>query len=292
MFKDFRKKEQELIKIREQIYKKQEKEIARVYKGISDAIEADIKIKGEEYSEEDLRMLKKEIEIQLKDAKKEVEAIIDKNINKVVASTALMHKSFYRAIDKKYGTKLEKKYIKTSTSIERVAIDKIKSGKIYRDNKKLSKRIWTDNKKQLKDIDRIINEGLKNKTNVYNIAKDLEKYVNPYERKDFKWSKVYPGTSKRVDYNAQRLARTAITHSYQEAYKESVRSNHFIEYIEYNSAHNARTCSMCANRDGKRFKVDDVPLDHPNGNCFLTSVIPDNITDLIADVVNNGKNIN
>ena len=34
----------------------------------------------EKYSEEDLRMLKKEIEIQLKDAKKEVEAIIDKNI--------------------------------------------------------------------------------------------------------------------------------------------------------------------------------------------------------------------
>ena len=59
-----------------------------------------------------------------------------------------------------------------------------------------------------------------------------------------------------------------------------------IEYLEYNSAHSARTCEMCADRDGQIYKKDDVPLDHPNGNCYMTVYIPEGIEDMIAQYAN------
>ena len=287
MIKKFKTDEKALIKAKEQIYKKQVKEIQKIYEGLADAIESDIKIKGEDYSDKDLELLKKEIEKQLEEAKEKIEIIISSNIDKIINSTMIPHKNMLGSIDKKYKTQLLRKYEEDIKINNRV--NKVINGAIYKDSVSLSKRIWRTNKKQLKDINTILRAGVKNKTNPYLLAKDLEKYVRPSAKKDWKWSQVYPGTGKRVDYNAQRLARTTITHAYQEAYKESARHNPFITYLEYNAAHNSRTCSLCSLRDGKKFKIDEAPLDHPNGNCYFTSVIPDNVEDLIADYVN--KNI-
>ena len=286
MLNSFKVDEEKLRRIKDKIYKSQEKEIRAIYKKIADEINEEV---YEGITEEELRTLKRSIEDNIKKANKEIEAIIEGNIKKITSSTITVHKRLLRKIDKEYGTNLVKKYDKDTSKIEYKIIKDISKGKIYKDNRALSKRIWIHSKSNIKDINHIINTGIKNKTNVYNIAKDLEKYVNPYEKKDFNWKKVYPNSKLKVDYNAQRLARTSITHAYQEAYIEGVKANPLIELIEYNAAHNSRICSMCALRDGKRYKPDEVPLDHPNGNCFLTSVIPDDLTDRIADMVNNMK---
>lgn len=284
MIKKFKADEKALNELKEQVYIQQAREIEKVYEGLADAIESDIKIKGEGYTEQDLKLLQKEIEIQLRETREKIESIINNNIAKICGVIAIPHKNMLKAVDKKYKTNLSEKYEK-DIKIDKT-IKKVVDGKIYKDSIKLSKRIWKSSQKQIKDIKAILREGVKNKTNPYLIAKDLEKYVRPSAKKDWKWSQVYPSTSKRVDYNTQRLARTTLTHAYQEAYKESVRANPFIEYIEYNASHNARVCGLCSARDGKRFKIDDVPYDHPNGNCYLTSYIPENINDLIADYIN------
>lgn len=283
MLDNFRIDEEELRAIKDRIYKSQEKEIKAIYKKIADEINEEI---YEGMSEEQLRALKKKIEDDIKIARKEIEAVIENNINKITSSTVSVHARLLKKIDKYYGTNLSEEYKNNIASVSYKITRDITKGKIYKDNRTLSKRVWGYNKKTIKDINHIINTGIKNNTNVYNIAKDLEKYVNPYERKDFNWKKVYPSCNLKVDYNAQRLARTSINHAYQDAYIESAKANPFIEYIEYNASHNARVCSLCATRDGKKFKIDDVPYDHPNGNCYLTSVIPDDLTDRIADMVN------
>ena len=283
MLNSFKVDDDKLREIKDRIYKSQERKIRAIYKKIANEIYEEV---YEGITEEELRELKRNIEDNIKKANKEIEAVINNNIKKIVSSTTLVHKNFLNEVDLKYGTSISNEYDKDTSKIEYKIIKDISKGKIYKDNRTLNKRIWIHNKKAIKDINHIVNTGIKNKTNVYNIAKDLEKYVNPYEKKDFNWKKVYPNSNLKVDYNAQRLARTSITHAYQEAYIESVKVNPLIEYIEYNAAHNSRVCSLCSVRDGKRFKPDDVPLDHPNGNCYLTSVMPDDLTDRIADLVN------
>ena len=57
MIKRFKTDEKALIKAKEQIYKKQVKEIEKIYEGLADAIESDIKVKGEDYSDKDLRAI-------------------------------------------------------------------------------------------------------------------------------------------------------------------------------------------------------------------------------------------
>ncbi|WP_219666859.1 hypothetical protein, partial [Clostridioides difficile] len=68
-----------------------------------------------------------------------------------------------------------------------------------------SDRIWSNIDKTKKDLDYIVSRGLAEKRGSYDIAKDLEKYVNPKVKKDYDWSKVYPKSNKKIDFNAYRL---------------------------------------------------------------------------------------
>lgn len=287
MIKKYIKDEKKLNKLKEAVYKKQQKEIERVFNGIADAIDAELEIKGEGISEYELYTLEKEIETQLKESKEQIEKIILAGVATIITACMSPSINMLEKVDKEYGSNLSGKYKEDIKIKDRV--NDVLSGKSYTDGISLSNRIWKSSNKQIRDIKTILREGIKNNTSTYNIAKDIEKYIRPNAKKNWSWSNVYPGTAKKVDYNAQRLARTTITHTYQEAYKESVRANPFIEQIKYNASNNPRTCPMCSDRDGRRYNIDDAPLDHPNGRCFFTSVIPDNLTDRIAEYVN--KNI-
>ena len=75
---------------------------------------------------------------------------------------------------------------------------------------------------------------------------------------------MYPRTNKKVDYNAQRLARTAVNHAFQQAQKRSCEKNPYVEGIRWISSNiHGRTCPICSDRDGEVFMVKDLPLDHP-----------------------------
>ena len=161
------------------------------------------------------------------------------------------------------------------SKIPKAAMDEILFGTAYKDCKGLSERIWQYTKRFDKDIDYIISEGIANKKTTYEISKDLEKYVNPNAAKDWDWKKVYPNSRKKVDYNAQRLARTAVNHAFQQAQKRSCEKNPYVEGIRWLSAGiHGRTCQLCKDRDGQLFKIKDVPLDHPNGLCTTIPDIP------------------
>lgn len=160
------------------------------------------------------------------------------------------------------------------------AVEAVQSGKLYAGNWTLSSRIWGMEKKVMKDINTVIAEGIAANKSAYDIAKDLEKYVDPKAKKDWNWSKVYPGTNRKVDYSAQRLARTMVSHAYQFSFVESTKDNPFITKYKWISSHDKRVCPICKERDGKLFDKDKLPLDHPNGRCTFVSVFNKSATQI------------
>lgn len=176
--------------------------------------------------------------------------------------------------------------------VPRKEMANILSGQLYGKNWSFSKAIWGAEKKTKEDLEKIVARGLAGNKPIYDIAKDLEKYVDPSARKPWDWSKVYPGTAKTVDYNAQRLARTMIQHSYQMSMVQSQRYNPFCKgIIWYSVGIHGRTCATCMERDGKVFPVKDLPLDHPNGLCYFEPALDDMnaIADRLADWTKGGS---
>ena len=178
----------------------------------------------------------------------------------------------------KVGLKIEGAY----SHVPKYIVSLLSTGKLYGGGWTLSKAIWGESQKHADDINKIVAAGVAGNKPAYDIAKDLEKYVNPSARKEWDWSKVYPGTSKKVDYNAQRLARTMVSHAYQQSLLSSTKYNPFVKGYRWRSAHSDRTCELCNDRDGQLYSANDLPLDHPNGMCTFIVELSGSLTD-IAD---------
>ena len=171
-------------------------------------------------------------------------------------------------------------------------VERVATGQLYSGNWTLSRQLWKQSVHTQKDVNSIIAKGIAENKSAYDIAKDLEKYVDPNARKDWDWSKVYPGTNKKVDYNAQRLARTMVSHAYQQAFVVTTKNNPFVTQYRWEASNSERTCEICAERDGQLFDKDDLPLDHPNGMCTFVAVIEDSmeqIADRLADWANGNE---
>ena len=161
------------------------------------------------------------------------------------------------------------------------------TGQIYDSGWSLSSRIWGDNEDTLKEIYKVMAGGLAQQKPIYEIAKDLEKYVRPSAAKP--WNlvapdgrKIYP---KQIDYNAQRLARTLVQHGYQQSFVATTQKNPFItEYIWRSNG--SRVCDLCKARDGVHYKKTELLMDHPNGMCTMEPVVADDMIDQLADWFN------
>ena len=57
-----------------------------------------------------------------------------------------------------------------------------------------------------------------------------------------------------------------------------------VGYRWITSNFHGRVCEICRNREGRIFKKDELPLDHPNGMCTFEAVIPDSM-ESIADKI-------
>lgn len=163
-------------------------------------------------------------------------------------------------------------------------VEALATGQVYDNNWTLSGAIWSDVKHKQKDIERIVAQGVAGNRSAYDIAKDLETYVDPAAKKPWDWSKVYPGTSKKIDYNAQRLARTMVSHAYQQSLVRVCKDNPFVEGFIWQSAHSHRTCQLCLDRDGQFYTKDELPVDHPNGMCTYIAHIPKSMTEVADDL--------
>lgn len=168
----------------------------------------------------------------------------------------------------------------------------IASGKVYSGKWSLSTAVWKNHMKVQSDVEKVVAQGVAMNKSVYDIAKDLEKYINPDARKDWDWSKVYPGTNKKVDYGAQRLARTMISHAYQQSFVRATQKNPFVTEYEWQASNSDRMCEICEERDGQHYPKDDLPMDHPNGMCTFIAVMPDSMEDIaerLADWANGAE---
>lgn len=186
---------------------------------------------------------------------------------------------------KQFGITLEGAFSHIKTDV----VQSLASGKVYQGDWTLSKAIWGDLQKKQRDMNEIIAQGVLENKKTYDIAKDLEKYVDPAAKKPWNWGKVYPGTSKKIDYNAQRLARTMVNHAYQQSVIMTNKDNPFVKGIRWLVSNSHRTCEICKQRAKQNdyglgegvYPADQIPMDHPNGLCTF-SVVQDDLVD-IAD---------
>lgn len=294
--KDYLKLCEEAQNKKLKLAKKQEKQIKQIYNDMYSKVSRELKkVNPNTLSERYLEELQKELAKEIKSIHKKIEKIVKNNIDKSTNLANNVQLDFFMQINEQYSLNMKDTFSSMFSKIPKVAIDEILFGKAYKDRKGLSERIWEYTKKFNKDIDYIIAEGIANKKSTYEISKDLEKYVNPDAAKDYDWSKVYPNSSKKVDYNAQRLARTAVNHAFQQAQKRSCEKNPYVEGIRWISSNiHGRTCELCKERDNQVFSVKDVPLDHPNGLCTIVPEIPMSLEEIGAELrawIDGEKNI-
>lgn len=175
----------------------------------------------------------------------------------------------------------------TFSYVPKDTVERLVTGQIYKSGWSLSKRIWGDNEQTLKDIYQVMAKGIAEQKPIYDIAKDLESYVRPNAR--LPWNlrmadgvRIY---KKQIDYNAQRLARTLVQHSYQQSFISTTKDNPFIlDYVW--RANGSRVCELCMSRDGMHYKKDDLPMDHPNGMCVMEPTIDKDMNEKLADWFN------
>lgn len=273
---------------RDNLLSKQKKEIEQLYNKWAD----DIGKKAEYYkmkttsssvvSEMQLRSLEKQLRASSQVLSNEISSKIKSNMRIMADSVVSSNKDWLRSLGfSEKGLDIAFSHVPTE------AIQTLVSGQVYRSGWSLSSRIWGNNEETLKDIYTVVAKGRAENLSVYEIAKELQTYVTPSAQ--LPWNmrmkdgqKIY---HRQVDYNAQRLARTLVQHTYQQSFALAARENPFITHVIWNS-NGSRACELCLERDGKKFKIDDVPLDHPNGMCTLVPDVDEKMFDKLADWVN------
>lgn len=263
----------------------QEEEVKKLFKDAYSSVVAKNAYIDSEHEYGGVPLPKNWAQLQLLENElKEASGIALKNVQKhivdTVGKTAKMVVNDYTNIFKNAKLDIKESFV----NVPKDTVKAIVNGSMYEPRMHLSDRIWQMEKKIRKDIDYIVAKGVALQKPTYDIAKDLEKYVNPSAKKDWAWSKVYPGTSKRVDYNAQRVARTSITHGYQYTVKECAEKDPLVKGVKWLASNNARVCPICQERNGKIYKPEDLPLDHPNGQCTMCLVYEKSLEDLSKEL--------
>lgn len=274
-------------KLRNRLTKEQEQEIANTYKQVADKVKKKLKSIPDNgtatsaLKKQQLQQLKKLLDSEYKSMRDKIGKQIEQKAKETTQGPINAAKEFA----KKLGfVKLEGSY----ASVPNDVISSIVTGQVYDGDWSLSSALWKDVQHKQKDINKVIADGVSMNKSAFDIAKDLEEYVDPKAKKSWDWKKVYPGVSSKIDYSAQRLARTMPAHAYQQSLEATVKNNPFIDGYIWYSGTGKRTCEICRERDGKFFAKGKLPMDHPNGRCtFITkgqSMM--DISDRLADWVN------
>lgn len=274
-------------KLRDRLTKEQEQEIANTYKQVADKVKKKLKSIPDNgtatsaLKKQQLQQLKKLLDSEYKSMRDKIGKQIEQKAKETTQGPINAAKEFA----KKLGfVKLEGSY----ASVPNDVISSIVTGQVYDGDWSLSSALWKDVQHKQKDINKVIADGVSMNKSAFDIAKDLEEYVDPKAKKSWDWKKVYPGVSSKIDYSAQRLARTMPAHAYQQSLEATVKNNPFIDGYIWHSGTGKRTCEICRERDGKFFAKGKLPMDHPNGRCtFITkgqSMM--DISDRLSDWVN------
>lgn len=234
-----------------------------------------------------LNNMEREIQQELHNIGSQVEDIIEANMTMVSQAVVEDINSVLNGL----GLHIKGAYSFVPASV----VQAITTGQVYDGNWSLSKAVWQHTRKSQQDIQDIIAKGVLENKSSYEIAKELEKYVDPRARKPWDWGKIYPGTNKVIDYNAQRLARTLVSHAYQQSFMRTTRENPFFEGYRWLTANNHRVCEVCRSYAENQhaeglpegvFPKSELPLDHPNGQCTMTIYTTQTTDDIVDSLVN------
>lgn len=194
-------------------------------------------------------------------------------------------------------------FSRTPDAALRMLID----GRMYRDGKSLSRRIWNRTDQLQGSIEDILTQGIAQHRSALQIAQDLEAYVSPKAKMPVSWLTLYPDIpfDRQIDYNAQRLARTAINHAYWAANMAAAKANPFCRAMHWqlSPSHYERQvarfgediCDTYASHDeglGRgNFPIDDVPMPHAQCLCATWQVVPEisDVADRLGAWVDGGE---
>lgn len=280
---------EDAVKARDAIMASQNKEIARLYNDWADEVGQMAKYYKHKttvssvLSERQMRQLRQQLRESSKVVSNQVHSKIKANMYLVADSVVTCNNKWLASLGFGSNYGMQGMFSSVPDNVVRNLI----TGKVYDSGWSLSKRIWSSNEQILKEAYQVVAKGVAMNRPIYEIAKDLEQYVRPGAQ--LPWNlrmsdgkKIY---RRQVDYNAQRLARTLVQHSYQQSVLATTKNNPFVEEYVWHS-NGSRVCPLCAARDGEHFKKNELPMDHPNGMCVVEPAVADNLVDQLADWYN------
>lgn len=268
---------EDTVVARDTITKQQEREIRKFYNQVAREIrEMERSLPDTPYNETQRRHLV-EMYYQLRSASIQLTTEINTSVNNNVE---WMGKTVQRVNVRwleSVGLTPESLDRKFSQSTDN-AIRSILTGNLYGTGSlNLSSKIWNITDSNLTDMNSIIAKGLAEGRSLNSIAKELERYINPDMKNEWRivtiknpdgTTSVYRIRNNQPDYKARRLARTSIQHAYQQTMIALTKDNPFVKgYIWH--ADGRHPCELCESRDNEFFTAEDVPLDHPNGQCSI-----------------------
>ena len=262
---------------KKELTKKQQQEIISVYsKAYKDTIEKGLKKAGNDPKKIDklTKAYATQIYNELNDLVVKYNTQMSEQIGKMQGDIIT---AFLDTEDKKFMKQVNKLVDITN----RKTIQQMIQGDIYNDNKGLSKRLWSITNRSGDKLSTAINSCIAQGMGAADMSQNLKEFAmgghHTWSRNKIR-EKLGDGYARKygsggLDYEALRLARTTLTHQAQISVINSSKVNPYLQFVKWHSDHQAgRTCQQCIDRDGQLFKIDEVPLDHPNGMCWIQPV--------------------
>lgn len=157
------------------------------------------------------------------------------------------------------------------------AVASVLNGSIYAGKRAgLSRRIWKNEALLGGQIEQLIASAVAQGRSATQLARDLEAFVKPDAMMPDNWNDIYEGLpfAFRVDYNAKRLAVSALNHSYFQGVILAGRENPYAEFLHWELSRSHEIYDVCdtyMEHDeglGKgNFALDNAPLPHPFCKC-------------------------
>ena len=289
-------------KVRLSITQQQQRDILAMYKQLSKDVSKQISSIGKRNMQRSsLMMLQHNIDNRIRQLNDDIRNNVVRNMRTMAESVVDDSREFLL----RCGF-AEKDVAKAFNHVPAQVVRNIYTGNIYDTPWSLDNAIWGYNKKTQQTITKIIAKGTAAEKSAYEIAKDIEKYVDPTATKESRTinSWRYDNNGNKisdsfyigdVDYNAQRLSRTMVSHAYQQSFMSVNEHDPFVVgYRWLTSNFHGRVCPVCVDRATRDsyglgagiFPKDKLPMDHPNGMCTYEAVIEDSMDDIgkkIAD---------
>lgn len=256
--------------VRNKVIRSEQEKILYMYGQAAQELGNRINYIGNKMKRWQLMMLKDEINTNMKNIAGTLDEMYRTGMNEISGAVCNDMRRFLNYVNVQNTDKM-------MLGVPNQVVESIVTGKIYDKKWYLSDAVWATPKKAQMDAESIVARGLAENKDIFQIAKDLETYLVPNKKKMVSWSRYYKGVAGSIEYNSMRLARTLSQHAYQQTFQTVNRYNPFVESYKWYISSNDRVCSICRDREGMIYPKEDLPQDHPNGQCWWECIMTDSM---------------